>query len=36
MTTGSNTVKVKLRDEQKEKTTTVPNIQAFTEFIQKK
>lgn len=36
MTTGSNTVKVKLRDEQKEKTTTVPNIQAFTEFIQEK
>lgn len=36
MTTGSNLVKVKLRDEEEMKRATVPNIQAFTEYIQKK
>lgn len=36
MTTGSNTIKVKLREEEEERTSSVPNLQAFTEFIQKK
>ena len=36
LTTGSTTVKVKLKDEEKEKTTIVPSLQAFTEYIQTK
>ena len=34
MTTGSTTVKVKLKNEEKEKTTIVPSLQAFTEYMQ--
>ena len=36
MTTGSTTVKVKLKDEEEEKTTIVPSLQAFTEYMQTK
>ena len=36
MTVGSTTVKVKLKNEEEEKTTIVPSTQAFTEFIQQK
>ena len=36
MTTGSTTVKVKLKNEEKEKTTIVPSLQAFTEYMQTK
>ena len=36
MTVGSTTLKVKLKDVEKEKTTIVPSTQAFTEFIQQK
>ena len=36
LTTGSTTVKVKLKDEEEEKTTIVPSLQAFTEYIQTK
>ena len=36
MKTGSTTVKVKLKDEEEEKTTIVPSLQAFTEYIQTK
>lgn len=36
MTSGSNSVSVKLREEETEKTSSVPNLQAFTEYIQKK
>lgn len=36
MTTGSTSIKVKLRDEEEQKSATVPNLQAFTEFVQKK
>ena len=36
MTVGSTTVKVKIKDVEKEKTTIVPNTQAFVELIQQK
>ena len=36
MTVGSTTVKVKIKDTEKEKTTIVPNTQAFVELIQQK
>ena len=36
LTTGSTTVKVKLKDEEEEKTTIVPSLQAFTEYVQTK
>lgn len=36
MTVGSTTVKVKLKDEEEEKTTIVPSLQAFSEYIQTK
>ena len=36
MTTGSTTVKVKLKDEEEEKTAIVPSLQAFTEYMQTK
>ncbi len=36
MTKGSSTVKVKLDDEEEEKTVLLPNVQAFTEYIQEK
>lgn len=36
MRVGSTNVKVKLKDEEKEKTTIVPNTQAFIELIQEK
>lgn len=36
MTKGSTTVKVKLNNGEEEKTTIVPNLQAFTEYIQTK
>lgn len=36
MTKGSTTIKVKLANEEEEKTTLVPNIQAFTEYVQNK
>lgn len=36
MTTGSTSVKVKLKEEEKEKPAIVPNIQAFIELIQEK
>lgn len=36
MTTGSASIKVKLRGQEEEKNVTVPNIQAFTEFVQEK
>ena len=36
MTKGSTTVKVKLNNGEDEKKTIVPNLQAFTEYIQKK
>lgn len=36
MTTGSTTVKVKLKDETEERTCIVPNTQAFVELIQSK
>ena len=34
MTVGSTTVKVKLKNEEKEKKTIVPSTQAFIELIQ--
>ncbi len=36
MTVGSTSVKVKIKDEEKEKTSNVPNTQAFVELIQEK
>ena len=36
MTVGSTSVKVKLKDEEEEKTTIVPNTQAFIELVQDK
>ena len=36
MTVGSTSVKVKLKDEEEQKTSIVPNLQAFTEYIQTK
>lgn len=36
MTVGSTTVKVKIKNEEKEKTTIVPNTEAFMELIQQK
>ncbi len=36
MTIGSTTVKVKVTDEEKEKTSIVPSLQAFTEYVQNK
>lgn len=36
MTTGSQNIKVKLKDEEKEKTAIVPSIQAFIELVQQK
>lgn len=36
MTIGSTTVKVKVADEEKEKTSIVPSLQAFTEYVQNK
>ena len=36
MTIGSTTVKVKLANEEKEKTAIVPSLQAFTEYVQNK
>lgn len=36
MTVGSTTVKVKIKDEEEEKTTIVPSLQAFSEYIQTK
>ena len=36
MTKGSTTIKVKLANEEEEKTTLVPNLQAFTEYVQDK
>ena len=36
MTVGSTTVKVKIKNEEKEKTTIVPNTEAFMDLIQQK
>ena len=36
MTTGSTTVKVKVKDEEEEKTSIVPNIESFMELVQTK
>ena len=36
MTTGSQNIKVKLKDEEKEKTAIVPSVQAFIELVQQK
>ena len=36
MKSGSNVVDVKLRDIEEEKQTRVPNLQAFTEYVQRK
>ena len=36
MTVGSTTVKVKMKNEEEEKTTIVPNTEAFVQFVQQK
>ena len=36
MTTGSPTLKVKMKDVEKEKTTTIPSVQVFSELVQQK
>ena len=36
MTTGSSSAKVKLKNEEKEKTTIVPNVESFIELLQTK